>query len=303
MPNRPVPRSAALAAVAAAAALFGTSGTARSLGPDGLSSQLIAAWRTIIGAIGLALAAWRFATPVHRAPLRWRPILVAAPSVLGYQLAFFAAVDRVGVANATIVSLGTAPIAAGLIDRIWRGHRLHPRWAGGVALAAAGIGALSGVGGWQAAPTGWLMAVIAGSAFPVYAAAAQDLSRDRPTLTAMATIFVAGAVPGVVVAAATTSSAQVSSAAVATVLYLGFVATALAYGLWSLGLRLPLRDSVTLTLIEPVSATLLAVVFLDEQLGLVDLAGIVAVIAGVLIATSVDTPTSTVGASSTRLHV
>ena len=31
--------------------------------------------------------------------------------------------------------------------------------------------------------------------------------------------------------------------------------------------------------------------------------GLVAVIAGVLIATSVDTPTSTVGASSTRLHV
>ncbi|MEZ5216396.1 MAG: EamA family transporter [Ilumatobacteraceae bacterium] len=100
----------------------------------------------------------------------------------------------------------------------------------------------------------------------------------------MTTIFLAGSVPAMV-ALATNPPTGVDAEAIATVLYLGLAATALAYGLWSFGLGLPLRDSVTVTLLEPVSATILAVTLLDEHLGAADGIGVVAVLVGVVVAT------------------
>ncbi|MEZ5216395.1 MAG: DMT family transporter [Ilumatobacteraceae bacterium] len=180
MESREVRRTRSLLAVAAGAVLFGTSGTARSLGSDGLDGLSVAAWRTVIGAIGLLVAArWRGERVLAH---RWhpRPVAAAAVSVFGYQFAFFAAVDRIGVANATIVSLGTAPVAAGLLDRLMSKRPVHRRWVAGVALAVVGIVLLSGGGSGGSSPAGWIAAIAAGAAFPVYAAPAQVLVRDRP---------------------------------------------------------------------------------------------------------------------------
>ena len=58
-----------------------------------------------------------------------------AAAIAAYQLAFFAAVDRTGVAVGTVVALGSAPALAGLAGRLLDGEPLTRRWTQATALA------------------------------------------------------------------------------------------------------------------------------------------------------------------------
>ena len=91
-----------------AAVLFGTTGTAQALGPDGTSPLTVGAARIAVG----AAASWRSRSPRARCstaaaghPARHR----RGGRRRGYQLCFFAAVDSTGVALGTVVALGSGP--------------------------------------------------------------------------------------------------------------------------------------------------------------------------------------------------
>ena len=122
-------------AVAVAASLIGTIGTAAELGPDSVSPFATGAWRGVIGATGLLVvstlrgqAPWRY-----RLPMRW--VALGGLGVAASQLLFFEAMARTGVAVGTLVAIGVGPLVAGLID--WIAYRLQPdgRWLAGVAVA------------------------------------------------------------------------------------------------------------------------------------------------------------------------
>jgi DME family drug/metabolite transporter len=148
----------------------------------------------------------------------------------------------------------------------------------------------------------WLLAVAAGCCFPIYGAATRALLADRPPVAAIATVFGAGVLPAAALAAAgalgiaaagTPGGAAIQpgsphASAVATVAvlaYLGLVTTAAAYVLWAMGLaRVPLGETVTITMLEPVAAFVLAGAVLREPLGTVPTAGALAVLAGIRIA-------------------
>src|SRR6476661_1301278 len=153
-----------------AAVAFGTTGTARALGPDA-SPVAVGAARVIIGAALLGVVAWRVA-PRSDAPWSRRALLAGALGIAGYQLAFFAAVRETGVAVGTVVALGSGPAFAGLFSRA----PLTGRWAASTALATAGIALLVGAGAVLLVPalfiagTGWLAAP-GGIALAVYLAA------------------------------------------------------------------------------------------------------------------------------------
>jgi drug/metabolite transporter, DME family len=67
-------------------------------------------------------------------------------------------------------------------------------------------------------------------------------------------------------------------------LYLGVVATGVAYVLFGFGLRrLSTATAVTLVLAEPLTAALLAVVVLDESIPVLGWLGVVAVMAGLVL--------------------
>ena len=75
---------------------------------------------------------------------------------------------------------------------------------------------------------------------------------------------------------------EVSGLSVA--LYLGIFPTALAYFFFGKGLRVLSAATVaTITLIEPVVATLFAVVLLGEKLAIQEVAGIAVVLTGLLV--------------------
>src|SRR5664279_1073888 len=274
------------ARVAVAALLFGTSGVAAQLLAPGLPAVTTAGWRVVLGGAGLVGPCTARGQAPWRYPLRWRVTLPGAIAFLVFQLGFFVSVSLAGIATATIVTIGTGPVVAGLLDRARRGTPLRRRWWIGVGVAVPGIAVTTGAVTLN--PAGWASAMIAGCCFPVFGSAIRDLTTDRPTLTAAATVFGAAIIPAATLLAIADSNPAATAGSIIALLYLGVVTTAVAYVLWSAGLaRLTLANTVTLTMVEPVAATVMAIAILGEPAGPTTILGIATTLAGVWIASTI----------------
>src|SRR4051794_20645345 len=261
-----------------AAVAFGTTGTARALGPDAASPVAVGAARVAVGAALLSVVAWRLA-PRSQARWSWWPLAAAAFGIAVYQLAFFAAVRDTGVAVGTVVALGSGPAFAGLLSR----GPLTARWAASTALATVGV-ALLVAGGASAriSVSGVTLALVAGAAYATYTVAAKRLLDDGHAPEAvMARAFGAAAVllaPALVIAG---GGWIASPGGLALALYLGAIPTALAYVLFARGLRhLSAGDTATLTLAEPLTAAALGTVVLGERPGALAALGALLVLSG-----------------------
>lgn len=276
-----------------AAALWGTTGTARALGPQDADPLSVGAVRIIIGGALLALIALasRRGDPRRLAPF---PTLIAATSVALYQLAFFSSVAVLGVALGTIIAIGSAPIATGLLSAL-RGDPPDRRWyvATGAAIVGVTLLALPGAGE-SLDVRGVLLAVAAGSGYALYATAAKDLLRTNPPLLVMAAAFAGGALLLLPVAARTDLGWLSEPRGLPVAIHLGVVATAVAYALFGRGLALvPTATAATLSLFEPLTATVLGLLVLGERLTGLQAAGAAAVLVGVVvIATGGSRPSS-----------
>lgn len=276
----------AMAAVAGGATLFGTTGTAKALGPDGLSAIWVGAWRTIIGGGLLVGAAAVIHRPPWTYPIRLRWTAIGAVAVALYPPAFFTGVDGLGVTRGTVAAIGAGLLAAGGIDA--GRYRRFPAilWLLGVAVAMLGVVLMSGSESSTSTAIGWAGALLSGFCYPVYGLAAQELMDDRPPLASIATVFGAGAVLSLPLGFGAPARGAVDTGAIALVVYLGVASLGLAYWLWGIGLhRLPLSATVTLTLWEPAAATLFAAALLDERLAWAQWLGVGLVACGVLAAT------------------
>jgi DME family drug/metabolite transporter len=268
----------ARAHVLLAALLFGTTGTAQALGPDGVDPTAVGAARVLIGGALLVLVA--------RGALRGRwapgPVAAAIAGVAAYQLAFFAAVADTGVAVGTIVALGSAPTLTGLFER----RRPEPRWLAATALACAGVAllALSGGEASVSAP-GIALAVIAGGSYAVYTLAAKRLlAGGHAPEAVMGVAFGGGAVVLLPVLLASGAGWLLEPGGLALAVYLGIVPTALAYVLFARGLRrLSAAETATLTLAEPLTAGVLGALVLGEALTAGAAIGAGLVLAGLLV--------------------
>lgn len=289
----------ALIAVVGAACLFGSTGTIASIGPDDLSPVAAGVWRSVIGAVLLAAAARSHRRTEWRAwANRW--VWIGGVGVAGYQLAFFEAVNRTGVAIGTVITIGAGPVVAGLLDASLR--RLVPTraWLFGTSIAVGGIVLLT-TSSSDPDALGIMLALVAACSFPLYGEAAQRLMVDRPFRSAMASVFGAGAVLLSPLAVVTADEALASADSIATVVALGVATLAVAYLLWGFGLRaLSLSTVVTVTLVEPAVAATLSVVVLDEAFTAALVAGVSMVAIGVWLAASTNLPAvSTVRDAST----
>jgi DME family drug/metabolite transporter len=128
--------------VLGASMLWGTTGTTQALAPDGATSLGIGSVRVVLG--GVALVAIAKARGLFRGGRRWAPLptAVMALSVASSQLAFFAAVQKTGVAVGTIVTIGSSPVAAGLFAFLFGGERPSKAWLVATALAVVGCSML-----------------------------------------------------------------------------------------------------------------------------------------------------------------
>ena len=275
--------------VVLAALCWGTAGLSGSVVADrsGLSALDIAWYRLAIGAVAL-LAAWA-ATARRRGPAArvTRPVAVRlvliGVGLAGYQLAYFSAVALAGVSIATLVALGLAPLLVAVGGTLL-GHG-RPSRATLVALGVALVGLTLLVGVSAGADTGTTVLLGAltatGSAlgYAVVTVAGGGVPAGIPvTLVG----FALGALllsPVVLVEGLTVPSDGV---AVAVLLYLGLVPSALAYGLFFTGVRsVPGAVASIVTLLEPLTATVLATAFLGERLEPAAVAGGVLLLAAV----------------------
>ena len=293
-------------AVLLASVCFGTTGAAQALGPEA-DPLSIGAARILIGGGALALvagasllvrrrrqradAAGRGASAASapRHPLATLLVVViGAVGVLAYQPAFFAGTAANGVAVGTVVALGSAPVITGALD--WALRRRYPgtRWLVATAIATAGVAVLalaSDPTQAAASPLGLAASLGAGASYAVYTLAAKWLlDRGFTPTGSMGALFGTAAVVSLPILLMTDAAWLATGPGLAMALWLGLVATTLAYVLFGVGLA-GLAPAVvsTLTLAEPLTAGVLGVVVLGETLAPGSVLGLAILATGILV--------------------
>jgi DME family drug/metabolite transporter len=276
--------------VLAAGVLWGTTGTAQAFAPPGATPLAVGAIRLLVGGTALLLLA------LLRRQLRPRgwpflPTLTVVGGIALYQVCFFAAVARTGVAVGTVVAIGSAPMLAGLLGLLLLGERPTRRWLLATALAVGGCVLLVVAPGdpqsdLHVDAIGVLLALGAGAAYALYTIASRELLRTQPPDAVTAVAFFGGALLLGPLLFFVDLAWLFDARGLLVALHLGIVTTALAYMLYIRALlTVPTATAVTLALMEPLTAATLGVLLLGERLTLPAVAGIALLLAGLLILT------------------
>lgn len=262
--------------------VWGTTGTASSLAPADAPAAAIGCAGLALGGILLFLtsgSARSLPVTCTRAE-RWLFVL-GATAVAGYPVTFYPAVARTGVAVATVIALGSAPVFSGLLSWLTGQARPTPRWTAATVAAVLGCTLLvlgPGLTG-HTAPmdlTGVALAACGGLSYAVYSLIGGRLiTRGHPSDAVMGVLF-GGAgllVLPLVLSLDTHWLATGRGAAVA--VYLALITVYLAYRLFGYGLRrTPASVATSLTLGEPAVAAVLGVTVLGEHLPAVSWCGL-----------------------------
>ena len=277
---------AGLLQITAAAILWGTTGVVVAWVHrwTGLNPVAIGSYRLIIAALALlAMTARRWATLVAATRAHPWGVMVAGAGLASYQALYFIGVTGAGVTVATMASLGLAPVVTALWESI--AHRSIPRPVELVTVLAAVAGLVllalgqrhGGAGPHPAA--GLIASIGSGLVYGLTTVLARHLSQSVPalTLTALSACFGALALLPVAAIAGLRPGSISGPGPLASMLglaYIGVVTTAIGYALFNAGLRTtPSPVASVLTLLEALTATVLAVLLLSEPLGLLTAIG------------------------------
>ncbi|MGV8881172.1 MAG: DMT family transporter [Rhodoglobus sp.] len=265
-----------------ASLLWGTTGTAASFMPESVSPLAIgAATMTVGGALLFAISARASLSALKDAAAR-RWILLGAIGVFVYPLAFYLSMNLAGVAIGNVVSLGTGPVFAALLEWLIDRRKLSRLWLVCTSIAIVGVLFLTvgGHGGDAASATtllpGVLLGLLAGLAYALYTyASSRAIRTGQPARAVMGGMFGSGAVLLLPVLVVLGGPLLQSSQSIGIAAYLALGPMFLAYILFGIGMR-TLRSSTatTITLLEPFVATLLAVIIVGERLDPLGWAGL-----------------------------
>jgi drug/metabolite transporter, DME family len=285
-----------LALVCVAGVIWGTIGPVVDVIDDrsALSVWTVGAYRAVAAVVALVLmvaVAGRWAE--CRELVAARPVRAAAVGVLTatFMVLFFVSVVSVGVSVATVVALGWAPVLLLLLD-VARDRR-PPSVSQTLTVCAAVVGLIliSVAGGGDPDPSRPVLGVVtalgSGTAYALSAELGRPLSTGHDalsmatvTMTVAAVVLVTG---GLTVAASRGETLVTTDATTwLLVVYLGVGTMALAYVLLFAGLRTtPSRTVVVATLLEPVTAVVIAVLLLGEHLTLAGVVGSLLIVAAI----------------------
>ena len=286
-----------MTALVVASILWGTTGTAASFLPEAVSPLAIGASTMGVGGLLLFAFSARSSMAALRDPSARRWLLLGSLGVFVYPLAFYSAMSEAGVAIGNVVALGSGPIFAALFEWLWERQRLSARWTVSAGIAIAGIALLS-TGRITApaesanVPFGIALGLLAGLAYALYTyASTRALAASHSGRAVMGGMFGIGAVLLAPVLLVTGAPLLASVQSVAIASYLAIGPMFVAYLLFGFALR-AVRSSVatTVTLIEPIVATVLAVIVVGEVLGGSGWAGLALILLGVTLLVSARQP-------------
>lgn len=286
--------------------LWGTGGLLGSLLGQvaGLSPLAVACTRLLVG--GGLMVAFLLLTraPRPRGRAAWTRIAVNGGLSALFQGCYFGAISLTSVSLATLVTIGAAPVIVSAVERIRGGRPLGLQGVitqglaltglallvGGPSIAGINAGALAGCGLALMSAAGFAAITLIGSS-PV--PGLRDLTVNGYGFTlggvilmpfaaaAAAAAAAARNAPGLGTRAGTGTPELLAAAGLLAGLVIG--PTAVAYTLYYRGLRAePASTAALLTLLEPLTAAILGIVFLGDRLGLVGAMG--AVILGAALA-------------------
>ena len=283
--------------VVGASALWGTTGTAATFAPS-VSPLAIGAVAMGVGGLLQALCAVQQIAS-HWISLRGRWLLVAmgAAAVAVYPLAFYSSMRLAGVALGTVVSIGSAPLASAVIERLAEKKVLARRWMLGALIGVAGAGLLSFAGNsaerpgafaesW-AVPAGVVLGLVAGVTYALYSWAAHRLiSGGVSSRAAMGAVFGLGGLLLMPVLAMTGRPLLESWTNFTVGAYMALVPMFAGYVLFGWGLaRVRASTATALSLMETVVAAVLAVVVVGERLPALGWLGVVLVLGSLFVLT------------------
>lgn len=261
--------------IALAAISWGTTGSVTTVlvHRAGAEPLLIGATRMAVAA-ALLLAAWRVAhgsLTIARADVGRCLTMGACMGV--FQVAYFTAVTLIGIAATALIAICSAPLMIAALAAGLLGERLTVRLVTALGLAVVGTGLLvTGPAGGAAAGgqfvPGLLLALSAGLAYALYVVIAKrSLARSAPLPLTALTFTAAALFLTPPLAWSRDPLAQLAHSW-PWLLYLGAVATAGAYAVYAVGLRrVPASVAGIVSLLEPLTATLLGVFLFGERLG------------------------------------
>ncbi|WP_306322612.1 MULTISPECIES: DMT family transporter [unclassified Streptomyces] len=273
---------------------WGTAGAAASLvfrasdmGPAALSF-----WRCVGGLVLLVLARVTRRTPRPVSYETWgRKVVrlgVLGVSLAVFQTAYFAAVQATGLAVGTVVALGAGPVFIAVGARVLLGERLG---VGGLVSVAGALGGLAVLvlGGGEATvrPSGVLWALLSAAGYAVMTLLTRWFGRRGGGGGGLGTTVGTFAVAALALLPLGAAEGLVPHtghhlAVLGLLAYIVSVPTALAYALYFAGAEVVRSATVSvITLLEPVSAAVIAVALLGEELTAATVVGTALMLAAV----------------------
>jgi DME family drug/metabolite transporter len=271
--------------VLGAALLWGTTGTAQAFAPEGFDPKVIGAFRLLIGGLILLCIAFYRRELGKLSDWNWKLVILTAGFTAAYQVCFFAAVAKTGVAVGTIVGIGSCPVIGGVLGWVFRGEKLNRRWIAATALAISGCTLLSLSSGEVAIdPVGIMLAIVAGASYASYTLLIKKLLEKHTPNAVMAVVVCTGAIMLSPLLANCDLNWLMQPRSIAVILHLGIATMAVSYWLFARGLQtVQISTAVTLSLAEPMTAAFLGILVLGEKLNILAFFGIILIFAGLVI--------------------
>nr|WP_224054554.1 EamA family transporter [Moraxella osloensis] len=264
----------AIVFVVIASILWGTTGTVSALTPD---VSPLATGAFAMGVAGILLVVNARQHIVHdKIKLTSQPkvLLVGAICIVIYPLAFYSSMRLAGVAIGTVITIASAPFFTVTMERLISNKKINKKWVVSFLFGAVGVSLLT-IGktknidldiGANNQKWGILLGLVAGLTYATYSwSARQMIETGVDAKSAMASLFGLSAIVLLPSLLFTGDNLFLDGKHIAVALYMAIAPMFIGYLLFGQALKVIEASQATLiTLLEPIVATILAVIVVGE---------------------------------------
>lgn len=279
--------------VITAGVIWGTTGLfVRTSSTFGLSTLQIAAFRFAITALMFAIVVTVVDRSMWRISLRDLPLFlgIGVCSVAFFSVCYFTAIQMMPISTAAIL-LYTSPIWVMLMSVVFFKEKMGIRKLAGLILAFLGCVLVSGVGGSVTLP-GFIIGLCSGIGYALYSVLGTIALRKYSSLTvtlyamlfaAIATLAICDT-PTMINVIATAQPPHDTLFICLFMVLMAFTTAMAPYLLYTQGLMHVVASKASImATVEPISATILGIIFLGESLTLPSAIGILCVVGAIVV--------------------
>lgn len=259
------------------------------LGGFGFTPLQMTALRNTVAALALFFYILITNPKQFKASVKEIVIFVISGACILFTGTFYYTAMEMTSPSTAVVLMYIAPILVMGVSVLFMGERFNKQKGVAVAFAFIGCGLVTGIiGGLKFQIVGILMGILSGIVYAAYNICAKiEMKRGNDAVTASFYCFLGAAVIGILISNPVTlfgTVTQNSPQALPYVIAQGLFTGAIPYFLYTLASkRLPAGVASAMGTTEPMSATLISVVFYNDKIGLQGFVGIILIIGAVLL--------------------